>query len=107
MTPPPLGNNTFIVLNISIYNITVLLINEEENSIKIKYTRSYEWYNSYITFQNLKNDTQNLLSPEDKDIMWLPFVELSNVESIDKCRLQGKFLKKNSIFTLHYIQSQS
>ena len=86
LTPPPLKGDKTLEVTAS-YNIfNVLLINEEENYIRFMYNLKKSWYNSFLTYQNLKFDQDNLISPDDKEMMWKPWFENINMEDRDKCR---------------------
>lgn len=84
--PPSQGHNKF-QLNISLDFKSILYIDEVENNFKVKLNFSRNWFNRYLTYQNLhrKGDV-NYIFDEDKDIMWIPYVESLNMENEDKCK---------------------
>ena len=41
-----------------------------------------EWYNSYLTFQNLKKDSINEIHPDDEKNMWLAIYD--DVNTLDQ-----------------------
>ena len=42
--------------------------------MRLKEQNSKEWFNSYLTFQHIKeNSSRNYVTQDDKDNMWLPF----------------------------------
>ena len=65
---------------------SIILINEEENFIKHSYNTFYEWHNSNLLFQNLKNNTKNVLTPKEKEMIWMPWIIVYNIESAEKCQ---------------------
>ena len=86
LTPPPLNSDVSLHLTCSVIIQKIAYINEEENSIRATHRTIKEWYNSYLTFQHLKNDTENFLNPLEKDEMWVPWMTQTNIVSSDKCK---------------------
>ena len=43
------------------------------------------WYNEHLTYQNLKQGAINQIFEDDKDSIWIPFVEFRDLEHGDKC----------------------
>ena len=86
LIPRPLPNQNFLYINYTYRIEKILLIDENENFMRIKYRTVKEWYNSYLTFQNLKYYSKNLLGPDEKDLMWMPWIIFMNIESVDKCK---------------------
>ena len=72
-------------VNVSYHILSVLHVNEHENLIKFVYTLKKEWYNSYLTFQHLKLNGRNIIYANDKEQMWVPWLEELNLESNEKC----------------------
>ena len=68
----------------------VLYINEDENFIKFVYNLKKSWYNSFLTFQNLKQGQDNFIFFDEKDIMWKPWLENINMENRNKCKQTEK-----------------
>ena len=60
-------------------------IDEIEKFMSISYTFQKEWYNSFLTFQNLKKESQNILFPEDIDNMWIPYISERTLETQKPC----------------------
>ena len=86
LTPPPMQGDQYLYVNVS-YNIkNILYIDENENFIRITYNLRKDWYDSFLTFQNLKQDITNSISQEDKNTIWYPWMNSNNVESIQKER---------------------
>ena len=71
-------------INVSYDFKDILYIDEVEDFIRVTYTIQKEWYNSLLTFQNLKETSENLIYQDDKDIIWTPWIDANNVESLDK-----------------------
>ena len=94
LIPPPLPGDKTLEVTVSYNILNVLFINEEENFIKLMYNLKKSWYNSFLTYQNLKSDQDNLISPDDKDMMWKPWLENINMENREKCKQS----ERNEIF---------
>ena len=84
LIPPPLNGDKYLYINVSYDFKDILYIDEVENFIRVTYTIQKEWYNSLLTFQNLKETSENLIFQDDKDIIWTPWIDANNVESLDK-----------------------
>ena len=81
LTPPPLGNDSTFLLNISINIDEIIAIDETEGFFKIKMTLIRDWINTQLTYQNLRRDSaRNMLSKEDIKRMWVPYTVLENIE---------------------------
>ena len=84
LIPPPIADNQDLFINVS-YNIKhILYIDEVENFMRITWSIQKEWYNSFLTYQNLKNGTVNQIFQEDKNMIWTPWINSNNIESTDK-----------------------
>ena len=91
LAPPPANNNSKFELNISITIDDILDIDENYGYFKTKYTIFREWYNKDITFKNLKkNSDENILSSEDMNHMWKPWMTLDNMESREDNKMTDK-----------------
>ena len=86
------GYNRFIVpsskdgqLNITFeMNIKEIVnINELKGSIEIKSEIKRTWFDSQLTYQNIKKDKNNLMSPTDWDLTWTPMINFENIKSHD------------------------
>ena len=86
LAPPPLPGNKYIHVNISLNFRKILYIDEVENFIRITFLQKKEWYDSLLTYQNLKRDKVNLISEEDKAIIWIPFITYKNIENAAKAK---------------------
>ena len=83
-TPPPMPGDNYLYVNYS-YNIEhILYIDEEQNVITITFNVQKEWYDTSLTFQNLKKDKDNLIFQEDKNMIWIPWVTDKNIRNLDK-----------------------
>ena len=85
LTPPPLGNDKHLFINVSFNIREIVYINEEQQFIRTKKEVFKEWFNSYLTFQNLKQNATNLINSDDKSLMWFPKFSDVNVEDNKKC----------------------
>ena len=68
----------------------VIQINEDKNYIKLMYSLHKSWYNSFLTYRNLKKDQENYVFQDDKDMIWTPSIETINMEARDKCKQTEK-----------------
>ena len=66
LTPAPVGIDENLIVSITINFRKVLLINENENFIKIWASLEKMWYNSQLTYQNLKKEKDNQVYKDDK-----------------------------------------
>ena len=86
LPPPPMAGDKYLYLNVS-YDIRhILYIDEAENFIRITYNLQKDWYDSLLTYQNLKKNSINLIFKEDKELIWTPWVNSDNMEGVDKER---------------------
>ena len=84
LTPPPLKGQQYLYVNVSYDFRNILYIDEEENFIRITLNVQKDWYNSFLTFQNLKRDSVNLIFEDDKNMIWTPWIVCKNLENKDK-----------------------
>ena len=86
LIPPPLQGSQHLYVNVS-WNIKhILYIDENENFMRITYNLQKNWYDAFLTFQNLKQGITNFISDEDKNMIWSPWMNSNNVESMEKQR---------------------
>ena len=90
LTPPPINNEKSLYVNVSYNFHNVLQINEDKNFIKLMHTLHKSWYNSFLTYRNLKKDTDNLVFKDDKEMLWTPWIQTINMEAKDKCKQTEK-----------------
>ena len=81
-TPPPIPGDKYLYVNYSYKIEHILYIDEEENVITIAYNVLKEWYDSSLTFQNLKRGEDNLILQKDKDMIWIPWATDKNTRNI-------------------------
>ena len=84
LTPPPLPGDKYLFVNVSYNFRNILYIDEDENFIRITYELTSEWYDSSLTFQNLKINTGNIITQEDMDMIWEPYIIMKNKENMKK-----------------------
>ena len=93
---PPVGYNKFLVptsadssqrlrVNMSLDFQRILYIDEEEHFIRVTLTLTKFWYNEHLTYQNLKQGAVNQIFEDDKDSIWIPFIESRTMEEVNKC----------------------
>ena len=100
MIRPSVGYNKLIVptpehedgLNVSLSFIgtEVLLIDESTKTFKLMYTYTKSWYDSFLSFSNLKNDSDNLIGEEEYLEIWSPWLFVVNLETHAKCERADK-----------------
>ena len=86
LIPPPHKNEKFTYVGFKTRIIETIFIDENKKFMRLKKENVRFWYNSYLTFQNLKNTTINVIHINDRDNIWKPFFALRNSESLDKCK---------------------
>ena len=86
LIPPPRQNESHTFTD-WVTNIRDTIYIDEVNKImRLKKQNVRYWYNSYLTFQNLREDSNNLIQMNEKDNMWIPTLALINSESAEKCK---------------------
>ena len=77
--PHPIGNQTKLIVNLSIFIDKIININENNGYFKIKMRMVRTWYNPHLKFINLKRTAvKNLISSDDIKIMWIPWSVFHN-----------------------------
>ena len=84
LPPPPLTGDEYFYINVSFDIQQILYIDEEENFIRITHTLQKEWYDSLLTYKNLKKNKINLISQDDEKMIWYPWVTSKNIENNKK-----------------------
>ena len=106
LVPPPLGTEEKTKVNLTL-NIENIVIDEGEGFIRTKFTLNRFWFDSQLTFQNLKKDSKNSLYAEDKEIVWKPWIQFENIESYGKIQktdqLDDVSIVLNSKFSYKHI----
>ena len=90
LTPPPLPGDQYLHVNLSLDFRQILYIDEEESFLRITHSVQKNWYDSLLTYQNLKKDKVNLISQDDKNMIWNPWITYKNVENADKIKRTGE-----------------
>ena len=86
LVPPPKVNNKDSRLNLtfSVSIAEILEINEFEGFLSLKMTFIRSWFNSHLTYLNLKKDTRkNVLSSAEVSHMWRPWTIFHNLETVE------------------------
>ena len=91
LTPPPLPQDNYLYVNVSLNFKNILYIDEYENIMRISYELKRDWYDSLLTFQNLKRNTKNMITQEDKNAIWTPYIMFKNKESAEKEKIADEF----------------
>ena len=64
-----------------------IYIDEEHKYLRSKRQNTKEWFNNYLTFQNLKNNSINPIYSDDKNNMWLAIYDEINSKDEHSCQL--------------------
>ena len=86
LVPPPQKNEKYTYVDFKTRIIETIFIDEDKKFMRLKKENVRSWYNSYLTFQNLKNNTLNVIQMNDRDNIWIPLFALRNSENHDKCK---------------------
>ena len=86
LNPPPLPGDEYFYINVSLDYREILYIDEEEGFVRITHSLQKDWYDSLLTYQNLKKHQPNLISEADKNLIWTPWVTFKNIENKDKTK---------------------
>ena len=86
VVPPPLDNKKKFEIKISLEFSTILYINEIQNNFKVRMNITKNWFDVYLTYQNLKQEVQNHIYKEDMENMWIPDIEALNIENQGMCQ---------------------
>ena len=87
LIPPPPVNEEYLVVNFSLEIRETIYIDEDNKYLRSKRQNTKEWYNSYLTFQNLKNNSITPIHSEDKKNMWLAIYDEINSMDENSCKL--------------------
>ena len=81
LVPPPLGNASHLVINVSVIIDDIIALDENAGYFKTKITLIRRWVNKQLIYQNLKrNADKNQIATEDMEKMWKPWVVFENTE---------------------------
>ena len=69
LVPPPLDNEENFIVDVVMDVTRILFIDEIEKFMRFSYFFQKQWYNSYITFQNLKRTKWTIPSPPKKHVL--------------------------------------
>ena len=83
LVPPPLEGDVKLRINCSITISDIVEVNELKGSMEIKLNFKRRWLDSQLTYQNLKIEQPNNLSPDDKNHIWIPYNTFENIANID------------------------
>ena len=88
--PHPIGNQTKLIVNLSIFIDKIINIDENNGYFKIKMRMVRTWYNPHLKFINLKRTAvKNLMSSDDMKIMWVPWSVFHNIEHLNEAKNTG------------------
>ena len=73
LIPPPLQNEDFTFIDLIANVRETIYIDEEKKYMRLKQQNTKEWFNSYLTFRNIREtSSRNLVTKDDMENMWLP-----------------------------------
>ena len=76
----------------------VVAIEEDDYSISFKFMINLIWRENRVTYQNLKNEsTNNMLTQEEVNMLWLPLVIYWNTDQEETTRLGENWEWKTGI----------
>ena len=85
LIPPPIGDDSYTWIEFSTNIRETILIDEVKKIMLLKKQNVKEWFNAYLTFQNLKENATNPIYTDDRNNMWTPNYNSINSENIFKC----------------------
>ena len=89
--PLPTAGQEKFSYNISITISKIINIDEIDGKFSIKMTMNRTWINPQLTYMNLhKSKDLNILTKEDKHLMWIPHVVFHNMQSHDSKKRTDK-----------------
>ena len=98
LIPLPMKGEMFLYINVS-YNIkNIVYIDEDKKFMRIIYNLQKNWFDTLLTFQNLNNHRVNTIFPEDKKIIWTPWITEINVEKFSE--ITATFEEDEEIFNV-------
>ena len=81
ISPPGHDGSDKLEIKVSIDLVSIVNIDEVASIFQVQFTLHLSWYDSRLTFDNLKNNTWlNTLSPREKDSIWFPELFFLNTE---------------------------
>ena len=80
--PSPLGNDSTLIVNVSIIIDNIISINENDGIFKSTITLVRSWFDQFLIFQNLQRDMKNKLSSKEMEEIWKPFTVSTNIEHV-------------------------
>ena len=80
--PSPLGNDSTLIVNVSINIDNIISINENDGIFKSTITMVRSWFDQKLIFQNLQRDINNKLSSKEMEEFWKPFTVSTNIEHV-------------------------
>ena len=78
LVPPPSVKGQKLKLNLTVTVEAIIEINEIRNVIQTKFGYQRRWYNSQLTYQNLKEHSNNKVSPSNQELIWKPWIIYQN-----------------------------
>ena len=84
--PPPMAGEQYLYVNVSYDFKHILYIDEDAGFIAITYNLKKDWYDSKLTFQNLKKDHVNLIFQEDNNTIWFPWITDKGIRNVEQMK---------------------
>ena len=85
LIPPPIEDDNYSWIEYSTNIRETILIDEVKKIMRLKKQNVKEWFNAYLTFQNLNENDINLVHTEDRNNMWTPNYDSINAENEKMC----------------------
>lgn len=85
LIPLPLQNESYTFIDYTTTIRETIYIDESKKIMRLKKENVKEWFNSYLTFQNLKENSINIIHANDRENMWKPYYASVNTENELKC----------------------
>ena len=81
ITPPPIGENKKLSIELAVDIVAVGDIMEIESTIDVQFIMYMSWLESRLKFSNLISNSTNSLTPEEMDYLWIPKLIFYNTET--------------------------
>ncbi|XP_023321489.1 acetylcholine receptor subunit alpha-type unc-38 [Eurytemora carolleeae] len=80
--PPSTQNSSKIKIEVSADIVDILDIDEKASIFQIQFYLHFSWLDSRLTFFDLRdNPALNSLSPQEKELLWIPVLVFDNTEN--------------------------
>ena len=87
IVPFPRDGDKYLYVNTSVDLQRIIYLDEDKGFMRTIFNLQKDWFDIFLTFQNLNKDRVNSIFKEDKDRIWYPLFNERNVEKLDKVSL--------------------